>query len=122
MIFNLSSAKKIYWTKHSKRKMREYQLSEKRVLRVLKNPDRLEEGIAPGTIAVMERAGTKKHPKEIWVMYQIKNQNSKVKNLPQKLIIISTWRYPGKSPIGKPPPIPEDVLRDLPKLIEGDRI
>ena len=97
------SQNQILWTKHSKEKLQQYQLSEKRVLRVLKKPERKEEGIAPGTIAVMQTAGTKKSQKEIWVMYEIENQ---------KLKIISVWKYPGKSPIGKTP-IPEYILNEL---------
>jgi len=45
-------------------------------------------------------------------MYQkekIKNQKSKIK----KIKIISSWRYPGRSPIGEPPPIPEDILFEI---------
>lgn len=102
---------KIFWTKHSKAKMRQYQLSEKRVLRVLRHPERKEIGIAPNTIAIMQTAGTKKHPTEIWLMYQIINQKSKIKS--PKLRIISTWRYPGRTPVGEPPPIPDDVLQDI---------
>jgi hypothetical protein len=93
-------------------KMQQYGLSEKRILRIIKNPKRKEEGIAPGTIAVMQNYGTKKHQKEIWVMYQIKE----IKSQKSKVKIISTWRYPGKSPIGKPPQIPEDTLRELENL------
>lgn len=118
----------LYWTKHSKIKMRQYQLSAARVLRVLRNPKRKEEGVALRTIAVMQPYGTKKHSKEIWVMYQI--IKSKVRGpVPegrgsfdrierQKLKIISAWRYPGKSPVGKPPPIPEDTLEELKNLIK----
>jgi len=60
----------------------QYQLSESRIKRVLHTPHRIEEGIAPQTIAVMQNAGTIKHPKEIWVMLQeIKTkQNKKTKN------------------------------------------
>jgi hypothetical protein len=107
---------RFYWTKHSRAKMRQYQLSERKVLRVLRNPERKEEGIAPRTIAVMQPAGTKKHPTEIWVMYQI--VKSKIKNQKQKTKIISAWRYPGRSPIRKPPPIPEDTLKELENLIK----
>lgn len=111
--------KRFHWTKHSKEKMRQYQLSERRIKRVLRNPDRIEEGIAPNTLAVMQITGTKKHPTEIWVMYQIeisnlKSQNSKLK----KIKIISAWRYPGKSPVGKKPPIPEDILEELKNTIK----
>ena len=106
------STENLFWTKHAKEKMRYYQLSENRLKRVLRNPKRIEKGIAPNTIAIMQPAGTKKHPTEIWLMYQIKSSKVKTKNL--KLIkIISAWRYPGISPIGEPPPIPEDILAEL---------
>jgi len=100
---------KISWTWHSRTKMRQYRLSEKRVLRVLRKPERREVGIAPGTIAAMQPSGTKKYPTEIWMMYQIKNK---------KIRIISAWRYPGKTPKGKLPEIPEDILEELDALIE----
>ncbi len=69
-----------YWTKHSLAKMAFYGLSESRVKRVLRFPQRTEKGIAPETIASMQTAGSKKHPYEIWVMYQIQNEISKIKN------------------------------------------
>jgi len=75
---------KIVWTKHSIEKMQYYKLSENRLKRVLRNPDRKEEGIAPETVAIMQRTGSKKHPTEIWLMYQI--IKSKVKS--QKLKVI----------------------------------
>jgi hypothetical protein len=110
------NTKNLFWTKHAKEKMRYYQLSENRLKRVLRNPKRIEEGIAPDTIAIMQPAGTKKHPTEIWLIYQIKS--SKVKGQKSKIIkIISAWRYPGISPIGEPPPIPEDVLKDLKEYV-----
>lgn len=99
---------KISWTKHSIEKMQFYGLSENRLKRVLRNPDRKEEGIAPETLAVMQRTGSKKHPTEIWIMYQI---------IKSKVKIISAWRYPGISPIGKKIPIPEDILEELSKII-----
>ena len=116
-----SNSEKIHWTSHSKEKMKQYLLSEKRVLRVFREPERKEEGIAPGTIAVMQVAGTKKHPKEIWLMYQVvstrsKNQSSKMK----KVKIISTWRYPGRTPAGKPPLIPDDILNDLDNILKDE--
>lgn len=100
------------WTRHAGEKMRQYRLSENRLKRVLRKPDRKELGIAPRTIAIMQITGTKKHPTEIWIMYQIvrlkvKGQRSKVTK------IISAWRYPGRSPVGEPPPIPEDILWEL---------
>lgn len=109
MIFKFpKNTKEIHWTRHIKEKMRQYQLSERKILRVFRNPDRKELGIAENTIAVMQTAGTKKHPYEIWIMYQ------KEKN---KIKMISAWKYPGKSPVGEPPPIPEDVLKNLEEIL-----
>ena len=102
----LIKAPKFIWTRHSRGKMKQYQLSEKRVLRVLRKPERQETGIAPGTTASMQITGTKKHPTEIWLMYQILKRPKAVK-------IISTWRYPGRTPVGERPQIPEDTLREL---------
>jgi hypothetical protein len=103
---------KLFWTKHSRRKMRQYNLSEKRVKRVLRSPDRKDLGIAPRTVAVMQITGTKKHPTEIWVMYQ--KEKPKTRSQKAKVTkIISTWRYPARSPIGEPPPIPEDILWEV---------
>ena len=96
----------IRWTNHAQRKLRQYRLSDKRVLRVLRKPDRKEEGIAPGTLANMQTTGTRKHPTEIWVMYITLKK-------PKAIKIISTWRYPAVSPKGKSIPIPDDVLQDL---------
>ncbi len=116
---------RIFWTKHSKEKMRQYRLSENRLKRVLRFPERKETGIAPETIAVMQSTGRKKRPTEIWLMYQIVNQKSNLKNqksLPvgrqEKIKIISAWRYPGRSPIREAPPIPEDILQELNRIIK----
>ena len=97
---------KIVWTVHSKMKMRQYGFSEPRVMRIMRRPDRTEEGIAPKTIAVMQITGTKKHPTEVWMMYQIAKSKRKIK-------IISAWRYPGRTPEGSRPIIPDDVLKEL---------
>jgi len=106
---------KIIWTRHAGEKIRQYNLSESRLKRVLRKPDRKELGIAPRTIAIMQITGTKKHPTEIWMMYQ--KTKLKVKNEKLKVIkIISAWRYPGRSPRGEPPPIPEDILWEINEL------
>lgn len=102
---------KIYWTEHSKEKMKFYGLSEARLKRILRHPQREEKGVAPRTAAVMQKAGTKKRPTEIWLMYQIAKNK-------EKIIVISAWRYPGISPMGEPP-IPEDVLKYLPRTSES---
>ncbi len=104
------NSERIFWTKHSKSKMRQYRLSEKRVLRILRKPDRREEGILPGAIAQMQITGTKKHPTEAWLMYMILKR-------PRGIKIISTWRYPGRTPEDQRPIIPQDVLDGL--LKEG---
>jgi hypothetical protein len=109
--------KEIHWTRHIKEKMKEYQLSERRLLKIFRNPERKEEGIASGTVAVMQTGG-RKRPYEIWLMYQIKklkvkNQNTKR----EKIIMISAWKYPGKSPVRKPP-IPEEVLENLEEILK----
>lgn len=98
---------RILWTRHCQEKMRYYRLSEARLKRVLRSHKRIEQGVAPETVAIMQPTGSRKHPTEIWLMYQKKN--SKIK-------MISAWRYPGVSPVGQPPPIPEDVRQDLQSL------
>lgn len=94
---------RISWTNHAIRKMQHYQLSENRLKRVLNNPKRKELGIAPGTVAVMQPANSR-HSSEIWLMYQI---------VKSKIKIITAWRYPGKSPIRGPIPIPLEILEEL---------
>jgi hypothetical protein len=107
----LKTGEKIAWTEHSKIKMRQYGFSEQRVLRIMRRPERIEEGIAPRTIAAMQITGTKKHPTEVWMMYQI------IRSKLKKIKIISAWRYPARTPEGKRPEIPEDVLKELKSLI-----
>lgn len=92
----------LVWTSHAKKKRKYYQLSKSRILKTLRDPDRIERGIAPETVAYMKKADTKKDW-EIWVMWEKKDHQRK---------IISVWRYPGQSPEGEPP-IPEDLPEDL---------
>lgn len=84
----IQNPKKIHWTSHSRYKMVFYRLSEGLVKRILRSPKRVEEGIAPDTVAMMQPAGSKKNPYEVWVMVQDSNTERK---------IISAWRYPGIS-------------------------
>jgi len=100
----------IYWTKHSEAKMKFYNLSKQRVRRVLNLPKRIEEGIAPKTIALMQVAGSQKHPYEIWVMIQ-KKQRAKGDKKQVITKIISAWKYPGRTKIGEP--LPEEILREI---------
>lgn len=102
---------KIAWTQHSKTKLKQYRFSEKRVLRIFRKPDRIEEGIAEGTFAAMQITGTRKHPTEAWMMYVMLKR-------PKGIKIISAWRYPGRTPAGERPVIPTDTLEELYKLIK----
>jgi len=106
-----SRNEKIFWTKHSQEKMKYYRLSESRLRRILRHPQRVEEGIAPNTIAIMQFTGSSKRPTEIWLMYK-----SRPKKAAEKIKIISAWRYPAISPKGKPISIPEDTLKELKNL------
>ena len=98
----LKKSKTLFWTNHAKGKMRFYGLSEQRILRVLHMPSRIEEGIAPNTIAIMQSAGSKKHPYEIWAMIAETKARRK---------IISAWKYPGKTKPGDP--LPEEILKEM---------
>lgn len=92
------------WTNHVFGKMLYYGISEGVIRRVVRSPNRAEEGVAPDTIAVMQRSGTKKNPKEIWVMYSKDGAKKK---------IITAWRYPGVSPVRDKVPIPNDILEEI---------
>jgi len=92
------------WTNHVIGKMMHYKISEGLIRRVIRSPHRAEEGIAPNTIAVMQKTGSQKNPKEVWVMY-IKNNSGKK--------VITAWRYPGISPVREQIPIPNDILDEL---------
>jgi hypothetical protein len=135
------------WTQHALYKMKQYGLSEQRVRRVVRAPQRVEKGIVKGTIAVMQPVSSKIVQKkvswkqEIWVMYQMKSktegQNRKMKKsvnpaflkgsspqlmginmmLSSQLRIISAWRYPGVSP--KRDPIPNEILTEVEELIHS---
>ena len=98
----LKKPKIVYWTSHSRDKMRFYQLSEARLRRVINSPQRIEEGIAPDTVAMMQSAGSAKHPYEIWLMIQDEKSRRKV---------ISAWRYPGKTKPGQS--LPAEILLEL---------
>lgn len=115
---------KYEWTNHVKEKMVYYGISTALIKRVVRFPKRKEEGIAPETTAVMQPRGSVRTPQEIWVMYREISQKSKGKNQNQKVIgfvpkmrIISAWRYPGISPIGKKIPIPEEILQELESIL-----
>ncbi len=121
-----------YWTQHVKFKMKFYGLSEQKILGIINNPKRKEEGIVEKTVAVMKpvspkiKDGKDFWKQEIWAMYQTKSQpkadpplaekikNKKLKSktdLNTKYKIISAWKYPGVSP--KKNPIPENILNEI---------
>ena len=84
--------------------MRHYGLSEARVKRIIHTTKRIEEGIAPKTVAMMQQAGSQKHPYELWVMIQ---------DMDKKRKIISAWRYPGVTKTGDA--LPPEILSELRK-------
>ena len=92
--------------------MRFYRLSEQRVRRVIHSPTRIEEGIAPTTIAMMQPnkvTSDRQHEtwkQELWVM--IKEEKARRK-------IISAWRYPGMTRPGEP--LPPEILRELRNIV-----
>lgn len=74
------------WTRHSQYKLQQYALSEQRVRRVIRHPDRVEKSIVPKMVAVMQIAGTSKNRQEIWAMYEIvKSQKLQAKSRGTKL-------------------------------------
>ena len=119
--------RKLFWTEHSKIKMKQYGLSKQKLLAILYKPERKEQGIVPGTTAVMKtnkkfgnkiilpkenqksfftknKAWGKKASGEIWLMYKDTKEFRK---------IISAWRYPGISKPGEEIPIPNDIRQEL---------
>ncbi|MDD5099108.1 MAG: hypothetical protein PHP35_02090 [Candidatus Colwellbacteria bacterium] len=96
------------FTTHSRFKMREYGLSESRVKRVINSPLRIEEGIAPGTAAMMKPAGTSKHPYEVWVMVSRDGVDKR---------IVSAWKYPGHTKPGEP--LPREIVFELREALEA---
>ena len=116
----IKNFRKIFWTEHSKIKMKQYGLSKQKLLGILYKPERKEKGIAPGTLAVMKTNKVffsskkitvskawqkpKRAPGEIWLMY---------KDVKDFRKIISAWRYPGISKPGEEIPIPEDIRQEL---------
>ena len=109
------------------RKLQYYGLTPSRVLRVIRAPERVEEGVAEGTLAAMQTAGTKAKPWEVWVMWRCEKSNNggRIKNhgtepiirnslfASAQKIIITAWRYPGVSPVRERVPIPSDILAEL---------
>jgi len=123
--------RKLFWTEHSKIKMKQYGLSVSKLLGILRKPERKELGIVPGTTAVMRtnpakskkvplpfldsgaskkftKWQPKKAPGEIWLMFKdVKQSGENIRK------IISAWRYPGISKPGEAIPIPDDIRKEL---------
>jgi len=120
----ISKFRKLFWTEHSKIKMKQYGLSKQKLLGILYKPERKEQGIVLGTTAVMKTNKVffkqkqitlskawqkpKRAPGEIWLMYK----DIKMAMVPMRKII-SAWRYPGVSKPGEAIPIPEDIRQEL---------
>jgi Tfp pilus assembly protein PilZ len=111
----LIAGQSFVWTKHAENKMRQYGLSVQRVKRIANHPSRLEEGIAPGTVAGMQPAGTSRKRHEIWVMFQESERNGE-----RKKKIISAWRYPGITRPGRP--LPWEIISEIQEAIETEEI
>jgi len=94
------------WTAHSKRKLFQYGLGPGVIKRVVRHPDRKEEGIAEKTVAVMKDKSSKSTKKELWVMYQMFKGKKK---------IISAWIYPGKTEPGAEIYVPDEVWEEIQK-------
>lgn len=108
--------KNFRWTQHIKDKMMFYGISEQKLKTILKGPDRKEGGIAEGTMAVMKRNDTPKRKQEIWLMYAVGSGSSINKKLGIKSsarVMISAWRYPGKSQPGKQLPISDELMAEI---------
>ncbi len=100
------------WTKYVAKKMMFYGLSAGKIKSVLSRYKRKEKGVAPNTIAVMQKSGTRKRPQEIWVMYQDKESfHGGIKETTR--VIITAWRYPGISKPREQIPLPEGLLSEL---------
>jgi len=103
---------KYRWTHHVIRKMQYYGLTPSRVLRVINAPHRTEDGVAEGTLAAMQTAGSKARPWELWVMWR--ELGTRAGPLaPTKRVIITAWRYPGVSPVRERVPIPSEIVAEL---------
>ena len=101
----LKNSDKYFWTEHAKFKMKFYGLSPQRVLRVIRAPERIEEGIVEKTIAVMQPASVRHRrtsagkpasptwSSEIWAMYQTR----KARNSKSEINQSSAFPFPDKS-------------------------
>ncbi|MDX1440680.1 MAG: hypothetical protein R3284_12330 [Rubricoccaceae bacterium] len=104
--------------------MMHYRLTPSRVMRIVRAPERIEDGVAPGTVAGMQATGSKEKPSEIWAMWRDEKKKKKPSAdvLGPRKVIITAWRYPGVSPVRDVAPIPSDILAELERedLIDTD--
>jgi hypothetical protein len=92
MPFKFPLSSDYIWTKHAQAKMAYYRISPARVKRVIKSCLRVEEGIAPDTVAFMQpvsyktKNGVRSWSQEYWVMAvtQGVNKQPTTINLQQK--------------------------------------
>lgn len=97
------------WTNHITLKMAHYRISPSLVKRIVRFPNRVEEGVAENTVAAMKLSDSSKRREEIWTMYQVaKGETGRAK---PKIKLITAWRYPGKSP--ERDPIPEEIMNEV---------
>lgn len=93
------------WTQHARMKMKYYRLTESRIIRIIRHPARVEEGILEGAIAAMQPANGSGDARpgrrsagggtysEIWMMYMIENSKGKNKNTTLQNGIIQNAGY-----------------------------
>jgi hypothetical protein len=122
---------KYVWTKHAQAKMAYYRISPSRVRRIIKSSMRIEEGIAPNTIAFMQpvsyktRNGVRSWNQEYWVMAvtakpkRIKSKvlRTSVQTAGASAKIISAWRYPGMTKNGAS--LPEKILSEVSEALRS---
>lgn len=137
---------KYEWTEHSKYKMRQYGLSSQRVLRIIRSPKRIEEGIVEKTIAVMQpssmktdKDGKRTWGQEIWVMYQLrgasnqKTVKSNQENTKKKKSLIQNSKFKILNSVNRKiriisawrfpgvsdenSPIPDEIMREIEDII-----
>jgi hypothetical protein len=102
---------KYLWTRHVVCKIFQYAITPNKIKRIINSPARKEEGVAPQTVAVMQKKSKREEKGEIWVMYQ---------NVGSKKRIISTWIYPGVTPKGKEIFVPDEVWMEIEKYKNGN--
>lgn len=77
----IKNTREFFWTNHSKYKLLQYGISPTIVKKVIRRPERIEDGIAPETVAVMMRKDTKKTERSLGdVSKKERRKNVKNKN------------------------------------------